>query len=494
MSREGTAATPEPTVRSVAAQFPAWLLRNSREALISVVVAGVLGYLLSLWLLVVHYQGYLQATNGAPVPGAHNEVRGTVFWAILSVVLFGFYGYWRSVGTERLREDVASLPATLRSLFQSAGASARVYLLWGAGVTLLAEQLLSPAIGAALGVGLLAIIPGLLGRLVETVLLRAYAQVVARVAPTREHRPPPAASMSLAMVGGGGALLVGAIVDNRPVLVLAALGCGVAAFLLSRQAAPGTGLLLVAIIAAAWALVPALARATDGGYVECGSDPVRWLTHCQGNTEVLARSLLPAIASGVTGPLGLFLGYLSAAPPPAAPPASPRPVEAPRPERPGPSQTAGAAEDAVRTAAAEDDHAVGEGGEPPEPAPSEPAPTHTAEPQSVTLPDPLEHFSHETPVGQGMSAFEHAMGEREREGAGGPPGWEPTHIVAAPGQPAWNTPDGTPPPVAWLEDRLEVRVTLWASDWAEVLCSNGWHGWTDGRRLVPIRSDTHGRS
>jgi hypothetical protein len=61
-----------------------------------------------------------------------------------------------------------------------------------------------------------------------------------------------------------------------------------------------------------------------------------------------------------------------------------------------------------------------------------------------------------------------------------------THIPPARGLPAWNTPDGSTPVAAQLEPGIPLEVVERRGDWAHVRAVNGWHGWVDGRRLLPL--------
>jgi hypothetical protein len=64
--------------------------------------------------------------------------------------------------------------------------------------------------------------------------------------------------------------------------------------------------------------------------------------------------------------------------------------------------------------------------------------------------------------------------------------YRPTHRAPDDGMQAWDTPDGTKPPVAALDARLDVEVVERQGAWARILCSNGWSAWVDGRRLVEM--------
>ncbi|HZN16426.1 MAG TPA: hypothetical protein VFB78_19330 [Acidimicrobiales bacterium] len=68
--------------------------------------------------------------------------------------------------------------------------------------------------------------------------------------------------------------------------------------------------------------------------------------------------------------------------------------------------------------------------------------------------------------------------------------WTPTHTVpdGADGVPAWEAPDRTQPPVATLDPALPVRVVERRDGLAQVVCSNGWVGWTDAEPLEEITS------
>ncbi|WP_330328976.1 hypothetical protein OHS33_04015 [Streptomyces sp. NBC_00536] len=63
--------------------------------------------------------------------------------------------------------------------------------------------------------------------------------------------------------------------------------------------------------------------------------------------------------------------------------------------------------------------------------------------------------------------------------------FKPTHIVPQEGLPAWEAPDlslATTP----LDAFLPVQLLSRRGEWGEVLCSNGWSAWVDGRLLVAV--------
>ena len=64
--------------------------------------------------------------------------------------------------------------------------------------------------------------------------------------------------------------------------------------------------------------------------------------------------------------------------------------------------------------------------------------------------------------------------------------WTPTHTVPEKGLPAWNAPDRAKPLAAALDPGLPVRVVERRDDLAQIVCSNGWVGWTEGEHLEEI--------
>lgn len=64
-------------------------------------------------------------------------------------------------------------------------------------------------------------------------------------------------------------------------------------------------------------------------------------------------------------------------------------------------------------------------------------------------------------------------------------GFEATHVVPPGGLPTWAGPDPERPS-ARLDPLLPVRLAELRGDWAQVVCSNGWAAWVDGRLLVAL--------
>ncbi|MEK2490405.1 hypothetical protein WN990_12630 [Kitasatospora purpeofusca] len=64
-------------------------------------------------------------------------------------------------------------------------------------------------------------------------------------------------------------------------------------------------------------------------------------------------------------------------------------------------------------------------------------------------------------------------------------GFRPTHVAPPDGLPSWAAPDPAQP-ASPLDPLLPLQLLGRAGDWAQVLCSNGWTTWVDGRLLLSL--------
>ncbi|MER7584152.1 hypothetical protein [Kitasatospora sp. NPDC097691] len=309
-----TATAPQtvPTLGEVARQVPRWLRENVWTAVTGAVVGGVIGYATNVFLIAVRYGGWRKVPHGAPATSHGNFFQGALFWGLLTTVLFGVFGYWHAVGTTRFLADLRGLPRTLGALVRGDRAAA-VHLLWGAAVALLAAQVISPAAGAVLAIGVLAGAPTVLGSIVSTFLRRIWSAVVKQVAPTRRHRVTGVTGMTVGMLGSAVSLIVASLVTDSVVKYVLAGALALAAVLIGRTGTrpPATAcvLLLVGTALALHGFTDALpAHADDGGSLECAGKA--WLS-CTGSSTVLRYSAAGAVAAGAGGILGSFLGHLA---------------------------------------------------------------------------------------------------------------------------------------------------------------------------------------
>ena len=312
-------ARADPGLAELGRSFLVWLRKNFVAAIISALVGAAIAFVFNIWLVAVHYQG----TNGASAAG-HNFLNAGLLSGIGTTVLFGLVGYLRAVGAARFRQDLLNLPTSLATLFTKDGTAGRVHLLWGAAASFLVTLLITPAVGAVLAIGLLASLPGLIGRIISSLVMRIWSQLLQRVAPTRQHRPPPPVAMSVGILGSSAALIAAVLIPGDatiagllPARLGLAIGCGLAAYLLGRgPQAGGAATALLMLLGAGLvfaALRPVGALATDGGQLECGSDWARYLTECEGSLPVILMALLATIMAALSAPAGLFAGALAAA-------------------------------------------------------------------------------------------------------------------------------------------------------------------------------------
>ncbi|MFJ2581649.1 hypothetical protein [Kitasatospora aureofaciens] len=63
--------------------------------------------------------------------------------------------------------------------------------------------------------------------------------------------------------------------------------------------------------------------------------------------------------------------------------------------------------------------------------------------------------------------------------------FRPTHVAPPAGMATWAAPDPARPS-ARLDSLLPVRLISRQGDWAQILCSNGWTAWVDGRLLITL--------
>ncbi|WBP91039.1 OmpH family outer membrane protein [Kitasatospora cathayae] len=311
-----TAPQSVPTIGDVARQLPGWLREHLWSAVTGAVVGGVIGYVVNVFLIAVRYGGWRKVPHGAPATSHGNFFQGALFWGLLTTVLFGVFGYWHAVGTTRFLADLRALPSTLAAMVRGDRA-AGVHLLWGAAIALLAAQIIAPAAGAVLALGVLAGAPTVLGSIVSTFLRRIWSALVKQIAPTRHHRVTGVTGMTVGLLGSAASLIVASFVTDGPVKYALAAALALAAVLISvtgaRPPATACVVLLVGAVLAWHGLTDAVpAHADDGGPLECKLRGEPWLT-CTGTSTVLRYAAAGAAAAGAGGILGSYLGHLAGA-------------------------------------------------------------------------------------------------------------------------------------------------------------------------------------
>ncbi|HEX7166038.1 MAG TPA: hypothetical protein VF230_03560 [Acidimicrobiales bacterium] len=317
------ALRPTPTFAEIARRFPEWVQKNVVATVVSAAISGVIGYVVNVWLMAVRYEGSVTPA-GTPATSKDNVVAGGLFWALLPMLICSIVGYRRAVGRERFWRDVRGLPTALVALVRRDGARGRAHLLWGAAVALAAGLIVSPAVGAVLGVGLLVSAPSVLGQMVASLVGQVYQRILGRAAPATAGAPaapaaqagPPVMSAAVGVLGGAIALTAGFLLPGRGMRILLALACAAGAFYLGQQLKASTAAALVVLFGAAALAADAVfaspAFADDGGFAECGSSLSTWIENCAGAGEVRRLAGSGGVIAGIAGPLGTFIGGLVA--------------------------------------------------------------------------------------------------------------------------------------------------------------------------------------
>jgi hypothetical protein len=66
------------------------------------------------------------------------------------------------------------------------------------------------------------------------------------------------------------------------------------------------------------------------------------------------------------------------------------------------------------------------------------------------------------------------------------PIWQPSYLVPEGGMQSWAQPDPSTAAITDLHAGTPLKLVARNADWAQVRAENGWEGWVDGRRLVPV--------
>lgn len=343
------------------AQFGAalkrWLRENSREALISAIVGAILGYVANIALL------HVVARSPAAFDGSSNVAlslaRSSVFCGVCSTVLFALLGYRLAVGGERFARTLGKAPGNIARLFRRDGRRARVHLLWGATVSFVLMQFVTPLLGVALSVALLAAAPSIVGRVLADLGARLFASASSAVGPTRAIPIERSLAMVVGMVGSAVALVAGLVVVGAGMKLALAAACAVVAFALARSGGPSPGTRMLLVIGAgallAWTMGDPLLAQTSERPIPGEMGRGCALGDCSKPGHEAHRlflcGLIGAIFAGLAAPFGFGIGRVAAefgggwgdlgdpaAPVVVAPPATqPLPPETPPARRAAPS-------------------------------------------------------------------------------------------------------------------------------------------------------------
>lgn len=301
------------TFRETLSAVGRWLRTNTTQVVFYALLGAAGGYLFNTLLLMFAYDGF-RVPEGRVGVGEGNVLLGSLGIAIASTIVFSLFGYVRSVGVKRFGSELAALPRQIGLLFQRDGSGARVHLLWGAAVALLARQVIGPGFGALLAIGLLVYLPSILGQVLVRLGMRAVYAIAKLLQPSGTTSPSGLA-MAVGVLGTILALGVGYYVQSPMTLLVAAVACGGAAILLSRGGTPTqAAMLIVGLMLPTLLLLDVpLAWADDGGWWEQPGDAslINWLGSAGASTVLIwgAGAVPSAVAGGAIG--GALGGVMS---------------------------------------------------------------------------------------------------------------------------------------------------------------------------------------
>lgn len=211
-----------------------WLRENTAAAIRSAIFGAIFAFAANFLLLQLVFP-YRDTFDGAG--GAFSSLlTSSLFFGIVTTVLFGTIGYLRAVGPTRFFHDLKNVPTIVMGLFRADGAAVRVHLLWGAATSFIAMEIVTPLLGAAIAIGVLSMIPSIVGRVISNFLMRAWAWAFDLLAPSKRTTVDASTSVLVGMVGSAAALALGLYIENPLLKLGLALGTGGLAFLLGRTA------------------------------------------------------------------------------------------------------------------------------------------------------------------------------------------------------------------------------------------------------------------
>ncbi|MGW6919418.1 hypothetical protein ACWGB8_37230, partial [Kitasatospora sp. NPDC054939] len=283
----------------------------------SALIGGVFGYVGNAWLMAVRYEG-TNVPSGSPVTSDGTFVQGALFWGLCSTVIFGVAGYWRAMGTRAFLTGVRGVPTALTGLVRGDRA-AYVHLLWGAAISMIAATVVSPSLGAMLAIGLLTVIPGVLGSVISSAIHHLWSVLVQRIAPTRRHKVGGVTGMTVGLLGSAAALLLAFLLPSLWLKLALAGLFALAAVLIGvfgRPPSAGVAVAVVLLLGTAVGFVLLAqappASADDAGWAECKEMGVPWL-ECTGIGKLLANSAVGAAVAAAGAIIGTWLGQAAAA-------------------------------------------------------------------------------------------------------------------------------------------------------------------------------------
>ena len=205
---------------------------NTRQIIISSLVAAALGFVVNIYLIFFEYDGY-QKTAGTAALGEFNLITGSLFWILAMALAGALANYWYSVGTARFFKEIRELPEVLRNLVSRDGHAARTHILWGAAAALLAGVVIAPCVCGIMALALLSSAPSVVFRVITSLIYSGWNRVTRAVSPAPAAQMSDMLAVSVGLLGSCAALAVNFILVGGILKLILAGVCAAAGHLVA---------------------------------------------------------------------------------------------------------------------------------------------------------------------------------------------------------------------------------------------------------------------
>ncbi|HEX5630696.1 MAG TPA: hypothetical protein VFY15_03480, partial [Acidimicrobiia bacterium] len=289
----------------------AWVKQDLNRTLRVGGIAFAVSWLVNFFVITTWGAAAVGNLVGGASEGA--EVKGTVYMAIISLVVTTLVVYGMEAGWSDLRQSFTALPGAVGRMFRQYGVRMWSIVFWGGAVTLLTSGAISPTISAALGLGFLAFAPTALTGLLGKVITAIWSTLIGFFAPKRRPRPPGLGGQMIAMVGSAvGFLVASQATETAFQLIAAAVLAGLSYLvLINATSRPATAAALILLGLAFWIAGDGIASAM-GLEGCCGEDHHHPMDP---GAKAAGLSTVAALAGGAAGVIGAGVGSVLASHP-----------------------------------------------------------------------------------------------------------------------------------------------------------------------------------
>ena len=311
--------------RAVINECVRWVKKNWLRTLLFSIISFVVAWVWNTYLMATDLDGSVPPPGSETTATAEGKGFNGIYWLLLSTVGFGIFTYGRERGFKNLLKDLGGLPRMLAAAFTRQPNMTLAMLLWGMSISLIVGTVITGAMAAVIGIGLIAVAPSGIATILNSIAVRVWTGVLSTAKPQLANQGTnDRANPYLIMLGEAfGMIIVWQLDSFLPQVFLALLAAvgSYAIVITTSPKPPSTVTLFLAVLGAAiaWQLAKAgVAFADDGGWVECSNPDTG--ERCQGITGIItwfgspgadrliARGLIGGQFSAVGAALGAILG------------------------------------------------------------------------------------------------------------------------------------------------------------------------------------------